>query len=130
MQIKSSNKPKITVLRNERIIRCTETNKPVPILSLFQQNGNGVKRRSHHSGTLVGNQIGITNHHHIPKLPKNQVLRLHILRKLQPFGIRSIQIKMQHVVIPRVIHCLKQPLHARNIPFRTPYRVRETRQLR
>ncbi|KAB2622161.1 xylosyltransferase-like [Pyrus ussuriensis x Pyrus communis] len=40
---------------------------------------------------LGGDQIGVPDHHRVPKLP-NRALRLHVLLQLEPLNIRSFEI--------------------------------------
>ena len=121
-------KKKRTILGHERIIWSAEIYKPVPILCLLQENGYGVKRRCNHRRTFIRDQIRLTNHHHVLEF-LNHSLRLRILSKFKPLSIGSFEVQMQQIVIPRVIHRLKNSPETRTITFRARYHVSEPRQL-
>lgn len=119
---------KITILRHKRIIGSSEIDKPVPSLGLLEQNGNGVERGSHGRGALGSDQIAAPHHHHIPEAP-NHRRGLDILGELEPLGVGGLQIEVEQVVIPRMVHRLKQPPQPPAVAACTRDEVGESRQL-
>ena len=91
-----------TVLRDQWIIRGAEIDEPVPVRTFSQQNRGGVERVRDHGGTPIGNEVGLSDHLHIPEPRENRVLRNEPLQ-IGSLLDRGLEVEVDHVAIPRVV---------------------------
>lgn len=121
-----SSKSLHTILGHQGIIRSAQINEPIPLPCFPQQNCCSMKRVAHHRRPSVRHQIRPHAHPHVPQFRK-QGLAPHELGHVQPLLRRSLQVQVNHVLVPRVVQSPQGPLQALPIAHRTGDEIRQSR---
>jgi len=96
-----------TILCDERIIQCTQSDEPIPATIQFEHNGSSPESDGHIGGPQVGDIISLSNYINVPESTN---------RRHRPGGgnqgfslvIPGIPPKMEEVPIPRMVNCQQQ----------------------
>jgi len=110
----------------QRVIGSAQVNEPIPVLSLAQQKGGGVKGICDHSGPSVGNQVGLNHRSHVSEFHKERLVA-HEIRQLQPLPRRGLKVQVHRVVVPRMVQSLQRPFQTLPVARRARYQVGDSR---
>ena len=89
-------------MSNKWVIGGAEVDEPVPVAAFPQQNRGGVERVGHHGGPSIGDEVGLLDDLHVPKLLEQRVAPYE-LHQIHALLTRGLQVEVHHVAVVGVV---------------------------